>query len=450
MTDVTVAADRPTGVRWQIFALACGASWLLYVHRYVWNFVGPALKETYHFDHTAAGWVFAAFYVTYALGQIPSGAFIDRYGPHRFLSAMIVLWSLTLAGFGLTGSLLTLGLLRAAYGATQAGCYPGLNKVTRLWFPVRSRTVIQGWIATTCGRAGGAMSPILLGTVLMGYAGLSWQQGLLVLAGFGVSYGLLFWALFRNAPESHPGVNAAELALIRDGKTAEPQTGVLPWRTALRNGSLRMFVVQQYLDAGSDVVFVALIGEYFQQVHHLDIKQNGWLTSWPLWGGALGGIVGGSLNEWCIAATGNRRWSRSLIGAIGKGIGAAGILLMANSTNPLEAGTALAFAKFFSDWSQPTVWGTCTDLAGRFSATVFSIINTAGTLGGVIMPPVFGLLLDAYTTKETIAGQLVKHTTWSPLFYLIAAMYLGSGLCWLLIDCTQKLGSGEQEEGNRE
>uniref|UniRef100_A0A7C2NZ29 MFS transporter n=1 Tax=Schlesneria paludicola TaxID=360056 RepID=A0A7C2NZ29_9PLAN len=441
MTD---PAPPPTAIRWRMFALACGASWLLYVHRYVWNIVGPKLQETYQFDHTVSGWVFASFYVTYAAGQIPSGVFIDRFGPHRFLSAIIALWSVALAGFGLTGNFAALGALRGVFGAAQAGCYPGLNKVTRSWFPLRSRTVIQGWIATTFGRAGGAMSPILLGTLLMGWGGLTWQWSLGVLSAVGVLFGVLFLLLFRNTPEEHPEVNAAELDIIREGQVAVPQTGVLPWRKGFRNGSLRVFVVQQYLDAGSDVVFVSLIGAYFLQAHGVDIKQTGWLTSLPLWGGALGGIVGGWLNEKFIAITDNRRWSRSLIGAVGKIVGCAILLVMATLADPVAAGVALGVAKFFSDWSQPTVWGTCTDLAGRYSATVFSIINTAGTLGGVIMPPVFGLLLDAFTKTETLSGEIAKQTNWSPLFYLIAAMYLGSGLCWLLIDCTQTL---EEEKG---
>lgn len=287
------------------------------------------------------------------------------------------------------------------------------------------------------------MSPILMGTLLIGYCGLTWQTSLLVLSGIGIAFGVLFWLLFRNAPEDHPGVNAAELAIIRDGAvTAAPQGGVLPWGDAFRSRSLRVFVVQQYLDAGSDVVFVSLIGAYFLQAHHVDIKQTGWLASLPLWGGALGGIAGGWLNEVCIARFGNRRWARSLIGATGKFIGCAMLLVMATLSDPITAAIMLGVAKFFSDWSQPTVWGTCTDLGGRFSATVFSIINTSGTLGGVIMPPLFGVLLDAFTKSSQVGDELVKTTNWSPLFYLVAAMYLGSGICWLLIDCTKSLEKG--------
>ena len=120
------------------------------------------------------------------------------------------------------------------------------------------------------------------------------------------------------------------------------------------------------------------------------------------------------------------------------------LALVVSQSSGQSAAMFLFAAKFFSDWSQPTTWGTCTDLGGRFSATVFSIINTAGTLGGVAMPLIFGGLLDWFTRSSMVDGQTVSVTNWSPLFYLLAAMYLASGICWLLVDCTRTLDKPDQ------
>jgi ACS family glucarate transporter-like MFS transporter len=198
-------------------------------------------------------------------------------------------------------------------------------------------------------------------------------------------------------------------------------------------------VIQQFLDAGSDVAFVSLIGTYFLRARGFDVAKTGWLASLPLWGGALGGIAGGWLNDRLIARTGSRRWSRSGVGFVGKVVGCALLALVVRQDSGVAAATVLMAAKFFSDWSQPTTWGTCTDLGGRFSATVFAIINTAGTAGGIIMPIVFGDVLDRFTTRAEVAGRFVASTDWTPLFSLLAAMYLASGVCWLLIDCTRSL-----------
>lgn len=435
--------DRPTNVRWGVFALACGMSFLLYLHRYTWNIVGPKLQDEYGFSNTQAGILFSLFYYTYAVGQIPSGVVVDRFGPHRFLSAIVVLWSVSLAALGQTAMLWLLGAWRLVFGAAQAGCYPALTKVTRSWFPASRRTVLQGWIATTFGRGGGALSPIILGTLLMGGLGLSWETSLVLLGGLGLAYGLVFFVSFRDSPDEHPGVNDRERELIGGGASGSgPKTrAVLPAGRTFRSRSMRFFVLQQFLDAGSDVVFVSLIGTYFLRARGFDISQTGWLASLPLWGGALGGIAGGWLNDRLIAATGSRRWSRSGVGFVGKLIGCVMLALVVQQPSGVAAAWVLMVAKFFSDWSQPTVWGTCTDLGGRFSATVFSVINTAGTFSGILMPLVFGAVLDAFTTGT---GTDAISTDWGPLFVLLAAMYLGSGLCWLLIDCTRSLDVEEK------
>ncbi len=426
-----VNRPRLTPIQWRVFALACGTSFLLYVHRYSWNIVGPMLQKDFQLSNRESGFLFSLFYYTYAVAQIPAGVVIDRFGARRFLSIAIVAWSVAIAAIGQSASTFLIGGSRLLLGMAQAGCYPALNKVTAGWFEPSRRTVLQGWIATTAGRSGGAMAPIILGTILMDRYKLPWGTALGVLGLFGVGYGLLFWTAYRDPPSKPSGIEA---------DLAEPSAPVtLPWGRAWRNGSLRFFTLQQFLDAGSDVAFVSLIGTYFLRARGFDLARTGWLASLPLWGGALGGIVGGWLNDRSIALTTSRRWSRSGVGCVGKVVGCVLLVLAVRQSSGVAAAWFLCAAKFFSDWSQPTTWGTCTDLGGQFSATVFSIINTAGTLGGIIMPIVFGEVLDRYTTHVVPPGHALATTDWTPLFFLLAAMYLASGVCWLLVDCTQQI-----------
>jgi MFS family permease len=428
--------DRPrlTPIQWRIFALACGASFLLYLHRYSWNIVGPKLQNEFGFSNVQAGFLFTLFYYTYFVAQVPSGVVIDRFGPHRFLSAIILAWSAALAAIGWSSWLIAIGASRLLFGAAQAGCYPALTKVTASWFEPSRRTVVQGWVATTAGRAGGAMAPIILGTVLMGWCGLSWEFALSILGAIGAVGALVFWKAYRDPPRKAPEAGPE--------RAPQPSTApaTLPWGHAWRNISLRMMTLEMFLDAGSDVAFVSLIGTYFLRARGFDIASTGWLASLPLWGGALGGIMGGWLNDRLIAQTGSRRWVRSGVGCAGKLTGGVLLALAVGQESGVVAACYLGAAKFFSDWSLPSVWGTCTDLGGRYSATVFSIVNASGTLGGIIMPLVYGKLLDLFTTHQSVtAGFDIATTNWTPLFLLLAAMFAGCAACWLAVDCTQTI-----------
>ncbi len=442
--------QRPTSVRWLIFSLACAISFVLYLHRYSWNMIGPILQDELQLSNTQIGLLFSLFYYTYAGGQIPSGIIVDRFGPHRVLGVIVAAWSAALVGIAQTSNLVLLGASRFLFGATQAGCYPALSKLSRAWFPEGQRTLLQGLIATAFGRSGAALSPIILMTVMVGSWGMAWQTAVTAIGLAGILLCIAVVLLLRDSPELDTRVNPAERQLIRqdsEAQTSQRNTApILPFKNAWQSRSLRWFLIQQFLDAGSDVVFVGLIGTYFLTVHDLDLKATGWLASLPLWGGAAGGIVGGFLNDGLISRTGNPRWARSGVGFVGKMFGCGMLVATVMQSDGTRAAFCLMAAKFFSDWSQPTTWATCTDLGRRFSATVFSIVNTAGTAGGAIIPVVFGLVLDLFSTEQLIDGAVVTEPNWSPLFALLAGMYFVSGACWLKVDCTKPIpGTADQE-----
>lgn len=431
--------ERPTNRRWVVFALACGTSFLLYLHRYTFNFIGPELKREYELNDTQVGALGSLFFWTYGGMQIPSGIIVDAFGPHLFLSIILLLWSSVLVLHGAGGNMLLLSGVRMVFGAAQAGAYPSLSRVTHSWFPQSSRTIIQGWVATFFGRGGGFMSSILMATVLMGWLGLSWRASLFWLSSAGLVFGLLFARLFRNDPAGDPRVNQAELNLIREGETHSADgrvPRVLPWSALLKNLSMWLFVFQQFFNAGADNIYSLFMGAYFLEVKQVNLQDAGLLVGLPLLGGAVGGMLGGFCNDLMIRATGSRRWGRSIIGFTGKAV-ACGLMFVAIAqSDAAAAGWSLFAVKFFSDWSQPTVWGACTDLGGRYSASVFSIINTSGTLAGVAFPPLFGFILDYYAAPDA-AGTVLPG--YYELFVFVAAMYLVSAVCWFGINCSRPI-----------
>jgi MFS transporter, ACS family, glucarate transporter len=437
---ITAHAAAPTRVRWVIFALACATSWFLYLHRYTWNFVGPELKREFGYNNEQVGWLVSCFNAAYGIGQIPSGILCDLFGAHLLLGIMIVTWSLLTAVLGLSGAFPFLAGQRVLFGAAQAGTYPILSKVSHSWFPLRIRTTLQGWIASFFGRSGGAMSSIIMATILMGWLGLTWQSSLAAMGLAGLALGAAFLVLFRNSPVDDPRVNDAERELIQVGSPPPPgYRPRLPWRKIFSSRSLLFVLVMQFMAAGADTVYSAFIGDYFLNAKGFNMAKAGALASLPLWGGAVGGMLGGVLNDVLIATTGSRRWARSIVGGLAPVVAAGLLFVVIRQHSGLAAALALFAVKFFVDMGQPTVWGTCTDLAGRYSATVFSIVNTSGTIGGLFCPILFGIILDRNTTKTTVEGLAQSVTDYNPLFLTVAGMYLLAGVCWLVIDCTRSV-----------
>jgi len=427
-----------------VFSLAATTSFLLYLHRYTWNLVRPELEAEYQLSNTQLEALGSAFFFPYALGQIPGGIVCDLFGPHLFLVVIIIAWSILLPLHGLTGNFTALLAIRGGFGFFQAGCYPALSQVTRAWFPMRKRTQIQGWIASAFGRGGGAMASIIMGSFLMGYLQLHWLTSLWILSIAGVLFAFIFLILFRNTPPEgidETAVTTKELAgsEATEKSASSPPPRMLPFKVALRNRSYVILLVQQFLNAGSDVVFALILGSYFRSLGAGTGAELGVLISLPLWGGALGGIFGGYANDWAINRFSSRRWSRSTVAGIGLGMGGLLVISAVAYPDPRTVAIGLMVARFFADWNQPTVWGTCTDLGGRYSATVFGITNMSGNMGAFFTPFAVGILLDYFSKMENVGGEMVRQTDYVPAFIMCGGMMLVAATGWLFVDCTQKI-----------
>ena len=419
--------QQPTNVRTLVFAMACGISFLLYLHRYTWGFIKTDVKQEFGWNDTTMGWVDGLFAFSYAIAQIPSGIVCDWFGSHLLLGTIIILWSVALTGFALARDLTSMCAARLAFGIAQAGCYPALNKVSKNWFPLIGRTAAQGWIATFSARAGGALSFILIGPVLLHGLGLTWREALFVLTVLGIGCGMLFLLLFRNTPRQHPWANEAEAELISlgDSEAAHATRSVLNWGSLVVNRSIWFLFVRAFASNLADVVYVYWIPQYLRDEKHLDPSMTGWLAALPLLGGACGGIASGLLQTRLIKSGVNRRWARSSIGFIGKLMAATLLLSSLALEQAVLIATALLVVKFFSDAEQPAEWGTISDLAGRNAATVFACVNTMGALGGFIAGPITGYVLGQFG--------------WNAVFILTACEYVVAALAWMLIDCTKPI-----------
>lgn len=434
----------PTNIHRLVFALASITSLMLYLHRYTWAVIRPELAREYGFSNTELEQIFTFFNFTYAVGQIPGGIICDFFGARFFLSSLIFGWSLSLILFALAGSYFAFCAARLIFGATQAGAYPSLNNVSRNWFPPATRTTMQGFVASFAGRAGGALAPIIMATLLMGYCGFHWRTALIIMALGGVILAAVFVMLYRNNPKEDKRVNEAEMDLFREEQSSHgSKRTVMNFRQALKNRSLLIMVFAQVSNAGADIVYTSVLGSFFLS-KNISIAEMGIYASFPLFGGAFGGFVGGFLNDYAIRATGSRKWGRRIMGSTGKAIAAICLFFAIAQTSVLALAIGLFVVKFFSDWSQPTVWGTCTDIGGRHSATVFSIVNAAGNTGAVLVPLfLLGPLLDSYTTTQVINNVSESVTNYFPMFVMVAIMYVITALCWLTIDSTKTIDLGD-------
>ena len=152
--------DPPSNVRHFVVFSCTLMAVLLYVDRYCVSMVEPYIKQDLNLSTFQIGFFFSAFFLTYALCQVPAGWLSDRFGARIMLVVYVLTWSFFTAMMGFSYGFVMLLTMRAAYGIGQAGAYPTSASVVSKWVPFAKRGTASSFVALG-GRLGGAIAPLL-------------------------------------------------------------------------------------------------------------------------------------------------------------------------------------------------------------------------------------------------------------------------------------------------
>jgi MFS family permease len=377
------------------------------------------------------GYAFTAFGWAYALFEIPGGWLGDRIGPRLVLMRVVSMWSIFTVATGWAWNLVSLVMCRFFFGVGEAGCFPNITKAFTLWFPFAERVRAQGilWLSA---RWGGAFTPLLVGWMLAGGhggrpgLGLHYKWVFLMFGLLGVAWAVLFYRWFRNHPEDHPSVNAAELAHI--GTTAHLGPHTMPWGKLLASRTVWMLWMQYFFMSYAWYFYITWFPTYLKETFTtLTEMERAWLACVPLFFGGVGSILAGLLSARLDRALGSIARTRRILGVAG--LGCAGVMLVISMQfrQPLLSVLAVGLASMFSDLSLPGSWGACMDVGGRHTGALGGSMNMVGNAGGAVAPMVVPLVLAA------------THNNWSINIGLFAAAYfLGAG-CWAFINSDERL-----------
>src|ERR1700739_1252380 len=313
------AASKPTKTRWLVLVLISFMYLITYMDRSNISVAQPEIAKQFGLSKSAMGLVLAAFTWAYALGQVPSGWFGDRFGPKRVLTVIMTLWSATAV---MTGAALGFGSLfsaRFSLGLSEAGAFPVASRGMQLWFPRVERGRIQG---TThfFSRFAVAITPFIAGSILLAFG---WRAIFYIFGSLGIVWAVGFNLFYRNLPEDHKGVNRAELARIRgvdaDGKIKPPAVTQLatPWKQILLSSNMWFISLGYFCFFFGTNFYLTWYPTYLREHLHMSIRSLGIWGSVPLFAGMAGDVIGGALSRVIFHTTGNAKLARRVVAAPG-------------------------------------------------------------------------------------------------------------------------------------
>lgn len=212
--------DKP-GALWllmRVFLPFAFVYFLSYIMRGVNAVIFPYLERDVGVTAADLGLLTSAFFLFFAACQPVLGVALDRYGPRRLQTALMVVAALGSALFALASSLPQLVLARGLIGLGFAGGLMAAMKAITLWYPPRRWGLITGFHMM----AGGAGSMAATLPVEWSLSVVSWQGLFFWLAGISLFGALLLHVAVPERTLSGRGGSLADQfritgAILTDG-----------------------------------------------------------------------------------------------------------------------------------------------------------------------------------------------------------------------------------------
>jgi ACS family glucarate transporter-like MFS transporter len=377
----------------------------------------PAIIQELHFTKVQIGMMQSVFFVCYAVFQIPSGALTEFFGHRRIVPLALTWWSVFTALTGVCRSFSSWIVVRGLFGIGESPIYPGLNAAFMYWFPRRERGRAVGMMVM--GAKFGPAMGIPIATIIMLHWG--WRAVFFVFGAVGVVIAIAYYLLLRTYPRESRFVNEAELAYIADGQAAPPAAAKImpPWKELFRSGQVWAVGAQFAMVDYIQYVFIAWLPVYLLEAHRFSLKQMGSWAPVPELGFAFGTIACGVVGDYLIGKglAGSR--SRAWFGGIGLLSCGLGLALTAISSQKWTTLAGLTFALMSLGFTITSSWTSCTDIGGKFSATVSGWMNFWGNIVGGAAPIITAWIATRYG--------------WQTAIFATAGTGFIGAICWIFV-----------------
>jgi sugar phosphate permease len=336
------------------------------------------------------GGVMSAFFVGYALMQIPGGIIADTIGARKAITLGVAAWSIFSLLTGMVSSLRTLIWVRVFFGLGEGIHPPATFKVLSAWFSSSERARANGFMMSS-NTIGPMIAPLLFATAVLTFG---WRSAfyLISIPGFIITI-VAYWYL-RDEPSQYPGITTDELA---ESGTESRSKRKIPIAQLF---TYRVLWHLCFIYLTWDVTwwgFQAWLPSYLLRERGFKLLNTGAVAALPFAAGLIGVLVCAHISD-----RSRRRKPVLILVLVGNALF---MLLTATATNSIMAVIFLTITGFFLPAIQGPFWSLAMDmLPSDVMGYSSGFINTGGQIAGVISPILIGALIQS--THNYAAGFL--------------------------------------------
>ncbi len=236
----------------RVFAAFASGYFMSYALRSINATIAPELVADFGLSNAQLGALSSAYFVAFALMQMPVGVWLDRFGSRRVNATLLLVAAAGCVAFALAQSATGLWVARALIGIGVASALAGALRAFRFWYADGRQQQLAAWMLVV-GTFGALATtvPVQWALPLIGWRGVFW-----------VAAGMLAAA-------------SAAIALLLPRETARlTQAGASPWagyREVFREPYLWRFGIVALAVQASFMAFQGLwLGPWLRTVLGMD------------------------------------------------------------------------------------------------------------------------------------------------------------------------------------
>lgn len=192
-------SPTPRGGLWLRLFLPFAAGYFLsYLYRTVNAVIGPVLSTELSLGDGALGLLTAAYFLTFSAAQVPLGILLDKFGPRRVETVLLLIAAAGAVVFAFAPGLATLAIGRALIGLGVSACLMATFTAFARWYPPSQLGSMSGLVMI----AGGLGALAAAQPVQWALGITTWRDICLALAAVTVIVALLLWAAAPDKPSA--------------------------------------------------------------------------------------------------------------------------------------------------------------------------------------------------------------------------------------------------------
>ena len=378
----------PPWLAWSVWGLAALLYLIAFYQRVAPAVITDQLMAEFSIGGAALGNLSGFYFYSYVMMQVPTGVIADRWGPRRLLTLGAAVAALGTALFAASPSLWWAYAGRLMIGAAVAVAFVSMLKLASHWFPPRQYALVSG-MALLIGLVGGVVAGVPLRLLVETFG---WRAVMGASAALTALLCAAIWLWVKDDPKdagyaSHFAGDHHQHTPIMTGLVE-----VLCYR------NIWLLLLAPIGLSGAVLSFAGLWGvPYLRQVYGLDPKSAAAITSAQLLAWALGGPLLGTWSQ----RSGRRKPLYVITAAIALAGWAAIVLL------PLPLWLLVALLVLVGIAAGNIIIGFAwakESVPLRLTGTASGFCNMGPLMGGMLLQPGVGWLLDHYWHGALVDG----------------------------------------------